>query len=185
MEQFFGLRNVTLLSTGMGVKGICVWSENQQSHVLAGCTHIWSPSAGDQLLSVIYWLQALDQTHCQRPSCRNVTVLSVVLSGFLDSTKRKRVRTGELIWAPRNVARLHSLWPLTVVPHCPLLLCCCSHPRAAKCWHTTQSIVWHRAKFRVMEGRGGEGRGIKLLHKALLTKQQSEKMHTIAIHWVL
>lgn len=41
-------------------------------------------------------------------------LLSVVLSGFLDSGKGKRVLTGELIRVPRNVARLHSLWPLTV-----------------------------------------------------------------------
>lgn len=105
------------------------------------------------------------------PSWWNVTLLSVVLCGFLDNAKCKRVSMGELIRAPRNVARLHLLWSLTVAPRCPLLLCCCSHPLATKRWHTTQGIVWRTAKFSP--------------NKGLLTKQQSEKIHTIAKCWVI
>lgn len=78
----------------------------------------------------------------------------MVLSDFLDSNKCKRVSTGEFIWASRNVACLHLLWHLTVAPCCLLLLCCCSHSLAAKCWHATEGIVWHKAKFRVGVGVG-------------------------------
>lgn len=144
--------------------------ENQQSHVLVATSCGW---AG--LRESLIDLKHLSQTHCKRLSLQKCDfVVCVVLSGFLDSGER--VSTGELMRAPRNVARLHLLWPLTVAPPCPplLLLCCCSHSLAAKCWHTTQCIVWHRAKFRVW-----------VWGDVLLTQQQSEKMHTIAIRWVI
>lgn len=42
--------------------------------------------------------------------------------------------------------------PSTVAPRCLLLLCCCSHSLAAKRWHRTLGIVWHRAKLGVWGG---------------------------------
>lgn len=100
-------------------------------------------------------------------------------SGFLDSGKRQRVLTGELIRGSQECGTF--AFALASYSRCLLLLCCCSLPLWLLNADTQQSGLYGAEP----SSRGGCGRGGGGFHKALLTKQQSEKMGAFAIRWVI
>lgn len=114
-------------------------------------------------------------------SRRSLTLLFVLLCGFLESGKCKRVSMGELIQAPTvfHVCICCGRLPLALAV--PALLCCCSHPLAGTTDKPHLVLYDHITSLSVTEVGGQQ---VPLLHNALLTEQHN-KIPLIVECWVI
>lgn len=114
-------------------------------------------------------------------SWRNLTLLSVLLCGFLENGNCKRVSMGELIRAPSVLHICVCCGPLLSALAVPVLLCCCSHPLAGITDKPHLVLYGHMASLSVTEVAGQQ---VPLLHNALL-KEHHNKIPLLVECWVI
>lgn len=98
-------------------------------------------------------------------------MLSVLLCGFLERGKCKRVPMGELMQATRVLPVCVCCGRLLSALAVSALLCCCSHPLAAITDKPHLVLYGHMASPSVTEVGGQH---VPLLHNALLTEQHNK-----------